>query len=438
MSIIVINTSAKNFIHNQENQIYMTKPVLSDNGVILQASKPVLLPPNTAFMETSVVKKLPTSTMIQSHLALLQAVQNNPIQNTIPTHFDWKLKNPNITKVQNQFLCGCCWALSTATCISDVFVANNILSFNPNMCWTYLISCWKNDVNLQCQGSNPCLALKWIEVNGIGTRKIKPCNYDWCKNNPDCTSQNTEGSVLNNQVPPCSFEQDNNVRFFIKDVIGLSLNKNQLNDKNALPSYFSYTKKQIMKNGPVIGGFTVFPNFLTGDYRCNGKNPSNIYLENVNYQTCKYEKLNTSSIGSHAVVITGWGEGLVDESLLNPNSTSNAQVKIKYWIVRNSWGTTWGALSGYFHMAQYPINIKSQFDVGVTYRTPVQDPKTGLFTYEDVIIGGIVSFSPNYLGYHLVEGFMTQKNNNDIIYFFIAFLILLSIVLLIVILCLKS
>jgi hypothetical protein len=448
MSIITLKTSLKNFLASQGIQIYIEPSIVSENGIISQVSKPVLLPPNTAIMDIRVLPRIPVSALLNTYNSILTTAKNSNknLNEIIPLEFNWKLKNSNITDPPNQYLCGCCWAVSTATCIADVFVVNNFLNFNPNLCWTYLISCWNNDINLQCMGSNPCLALQWIEVYGVGSQKIKNCNYDWCSKQTDCTNKETSGYILNQQVPSCDYEAENNVKFFIKNVYGVSLNQQDLINDQILDSYFIHTKQHIMNVGPVVGGFIVFPNFLTGNFECNGKNPSNIYLENVNYKTQKYQPINpNTTIGSHAVVIIGWGQGLVEESLLKPNNTSTKKITVPYWIVRNSWGTSWGKLKGFFHMAFYPYNKTSQFDVTRISRTVVQNPKTGMYSYEDVPWGGIVTFEPNYLGYlktnpknQNIENFEYPSNSNNIIYFFIACMIALTIILFIIIICLKK
>jgi hypothetical protein len=75
----------------------------------------------------------------------------------------------------------------------------------------------------------------------------------------------------------------------------------------------------------------------------------------------------------------------------------------------------------------------------------VQNPKTGMYSYEDVPWGGIVTFEPNYLGYlktnpknQNIENFEYPSNSNNIIYFFIACMIALTIILFIIIICLKK
>jgi len=87
-----------------------------------------------------------------------------------------------------------------------------------------------------------------------------------------------------------------------------------------------------MINGPVVGGFSVFANLYGGNFLCQGDNPDNIYLENINYEKGIYEK-NTSTIqGGHAVVIIGWGS-------CSKWMVEISGIDIPYWIVRNSWGT---------------------------------------------------------------------------------------------------
>lgn len=76
-------------------------------------------------------------------------------------------------------------------------------------------------------------------------------------------------------------------------------------------------KREILKNGPVIGYIPVYRDFLV--YK-NG-------IYNVLEGTSKFQ-------GGHAVKIVGWGHS---------DGTD-------YWIVENSWGESWG-LRGHAHVA---------------------------------------------------------------------------------------
>ena len=97
----------------------------------------------------------------------------------------------------------------------------------------------------------------------------------------------------------------------------------------------------------------MFKNFLKGDFR----ETNDIYIETSAYQGVEgidYHDPEKDWIGSHAVVIVGWGEDIVND------------VTVSYWIVRNSWGTSWGINQGLFKIAMYGTtglqNRISQFE----------------------------------------------------------------------------
>ena len=82
-------------------------------------------------------------------------------------------------------------------------------------------------------------------------------------------------------------------------------------------------KQEILNNGPIVSKMLVFEDLATSYV-------SGIY----SFDTESTEALLSNSlIGSHAVLLVGWG-------LTEENET-------KFWIVKNSWGTDWGE-SGYF------------------------------------------------------------------------------------------
>ena len=151
-----------------------------------------------------------------------------------------------------------------------------------------------------------------------------------------------------------------------------------------------------MRYGPVVGGYDVYRNHQNtrGIFACDGLNPANIYLEDVNYLQRRHEPLDLSTkVGSHAVVIVGWGEAAVSDALLRPNGSAATKTTVPYWIVRNSWGTAYGE-QGYFKMAMYPFNRYSQFDLSVTIVSTVFDDKTRTYKTATVLTGGIVMFDP--------------------------------------------
>jgi hypothetical protein len=103
-------------------------------------------------------------------------------------------------------------------------------------------------------------------------------------------------------------------------------------------------------------------------------------------------------------------------------------------------------MDGYFHIAQYPINKKSQFDVSVVFTTSVKDPATNKYNYQKIVASGIVTFQPSYFGYEkpnktvikekfqMINPIKNPTKDEAHIYFFIAFLIILTLILFILIL----
>jgi len=85
-----------------------------------------------------------------------------------------------------------------------------------------------------------------------------------------------------------------------------------------------------MAHGPVQTGFMVYADFMK--YKAG-----DIYVKN-----------SSQLMGGHAVKIVGWG---VDPTVGN------------YWIVANSWGTTWGD-AGFFKIKEGECQVDSQCIAG--------------------------------------------------------------------------
>ena len=150
-----------------------------------------------------------------------------------------------------------------------------------------MVSCDKN--NFACNGGYLNYAWTYIEKNGIATDTCEP----YVSGNgsvPSCPSKCRDGSSI--------------TRYHCK-----SGSVKQANGAAA-------TKDLIQDSGPVETGFTVYADFF-------------------NYKSGIYHHVLGDAQGGHAVKILGWG----------------VQGSENYWIVANSWGTSWGE-NGFFKIRQ--------------------------------------------------------------------------------------
>lgn len=301
----------------------------------------------------------------------------------VPEFFTLTDYSTKLTPVQNQYNCGCCWAFACAAAINDNLVYQKMLSENPDISPSYLMSC-DNDNN-KCKGGNPSSALSWIEENGIATNQFE--NFSWCSLNDKCTNTNFNSSLseLNNLVPPCK-KAPSNLKVFIKNI---SRPMNFKTDEEII-SNINFIKQKIMENGSLLGGIAVYDNMLQGNFLHPQKNPSAIYLDKVNYHNFEYQKEDFNLVGFHAITVVGWGNGKVHSSLLGKND--NTFVQVPYWIVRNSWSDAWG-VDGYFHLAMYPYNKLCQLEKPLSLST------------NDDFVGGFLFFD--------VEGFGYKENYEE-------------------------
>lgn len=88
-------------------------------------------------------------------------------------------------------------------------------------------------------------------------------------------------------------------------------------------------KVEILKNGPVETGFSVYEDFMY-------------------YTSGIYVHTSGSYLGGHAVKIIGWG-------------TENG---VDYWLCANSWNTSWGE-QGYFKIKVGQCGIDSDAIAGI-------------------------------------------------------------------------
>lgn len=104
-----------------------------------------------------------------------------------------------------------------------------------------------------------------------------------------------------------------------------------------ITSMEEWFRAEIYSNGPIMIGYTVYQSFM--DFFTT--NPKSIYRAKDFLADIKSNPVdnadNSPNTGGHAVTITGWGEEVHDGAL------------VKYWVIRNSWGTGWGD-EGYFRV----------------------------------------------------------------------------------------
>lgn len=288
----------------------------------------------------------------------------------LPENWNWKhtfpddsedvlRKKENISGSGNQMRCGSCWSISTASIISDLFVASGITSKNPSISTTYSLACYPQ---AKCLGGNPALLFQDIANGGITDNTC--VDYSWCAENANCNGsalQHFDVKNLNTLVPSCGcYNAGPHYRYKISNLahVGIALDDS---NENALSDMIEHVKQHIYTVGPVLGGFLVFDNFMSGAFT---KSNNGVYFESADYSTPGQVRFgHTPNFkGSHAIAILGWG-------IAKNTKTPNGVEDVPYWFCRNSWTEKWGE-SGCFKMAMYPYNKLSQFEKIVIISAP--------------------------------------------------------------------
>ena len=81
-------------------------------------------------------------------------------------------------------------------------------------------------------------------------------------------------------------------------------------------------KREIYEQGPIVTSILVFTDLIE-------------YQSGVYHHVSDEEGFDL--IGSHAVLLVGWG------------TISTEEGQVEYWTVKNSWGDDWG-MDGYFNI----------------------------------------------------------------------------------------
>ena len=207
---------------------------------------------------------------------------------TLPSSYDWRALN-GVTPIKNQGNCGSCWAFSTVGPLeSQILLQNGLQNGNPVvLAEQYLVSCNLNGWN--CNGG-------WFAHD----YHMNESGQD--NNGPGAVFDSADPYVSYSGVdPPCTATYNHPYKIS---------NWAYVASESPVPT-IEAIKQAIYTYGPISAAVYAGPKFQA-------------YSSGV---------FNTNESGTinHAIVLVGWND--------NPG----------YWILRNSWGTSWGQ-AGYMYI----------------------------------------------------------------------------------------
>nr|CAH7726466.1 unnamed protein product [Callosobruchus chinensis] len=239
----------------------------------------------------------------------LETIYHEDNGEDLPEEFDarkqWS-KCESIKEIRDQSACGSCWAVSSASVMSDRVCIHSDQKNQLRISAADLLECCRA-CGFGCGGGYTDAAFDYWKYNGIvsggeynSTEGCKPYPLPRCDHHIDGSSNPCKAIY---DTPQCKRECD-------KDS-DLKYNEDKHNGRKAYK--VSGDERQIqlelIKNGPVVASFFVHADF-------------------VNYKSGVYMSDGVSkTLGGHAVRIIGYGV---------ENGT------YPYWLVTNSWNEHWG------------------------------------------------------------------------------------------------
>jgi len=224
----------------------------------------------------------------------------------LPESVDWTKNKTVVTPVKNQAMCGSCWAFSATGSLEGqhAIKTGKLVSLSEQN----LVDCSRKEGNLGCFGGLMDKAFAYVKDNGgIDTEESYPYT---AKMGTKCLyNSSNSGATLQSWVDVKKGDETE-LQKAVATIGPISVAMDA-----HLPSFHFYKK---------------------GLY--HDKNCSSIHLD-------------------HGVLAVGYGAG---------HHGDDGKAK-DYWIVKNSWGTSWG-MQGYFHLAR---NMDNQCGVATAASYPV-------------------------------------------------------------------
>lgn len=226
----------------------------------------------------------------------------------LPANFFWGNVNGTnfLTYQRNQHIpiyCGSCWAFSATSALSDrIKIARKAQFPDVNLSPQVLISCELPDEG--CHGGDARTAYEWIHNNNITDETCSPYQAYGHDNGIGCTAE--------------------------------------IKCKNCLPGKGCWAQERakiygVNEYGDVVGEEDMINEiYQRGPITC----AIAVTQELINYTGGIFEDKTGRKDLDHDISVVGWGE----------------ENGVKYWIIRNSWGSYWGE-KGNFRLVRGKDNL---------------------------------------------------------------------------------
>ena len=291
-------------------------------------SRPALRASGSSYRKTGFIRPVRASVQGIDKLPLRVLKSATPM----PDNFCWQPQD--LVNTVDQGDCGSCWAQSLASVLADVVSAKSQGAVRTSLSAQQIMECSAYVEGAQpvgCEGNDPYTAIGSLQSKTVPILSAKdyPRKY---------TASNCSASSCVSAAPEGKYYVTVKSAFVISEPIAKAGDGANLRNIENM-------KQHIYNEGPIIGTFMVYSDFM--DY--DGKT---IYEPSA-------DALSEGSQGGHAIELIGWGKDPV-------SGTS-------YWIGRNSWGSNWPAArkpctaegTFYFRMGNNTCEIEA-YSAGAT------------------------------------------------------------------------
>ncbi len=263
----------------------------------------------------------------------------------LPAAFDWRDNGGNwLTPIKNQGICGSCWAFSAVGVAEAALeIGANDPNLTPDLAEQYIVSdCSIVGEYQNCCGGYTSHALQFIRDKGIPDEACMTY-IDGTKEGCSCDNGSCDSNCNYSATGICSDRTCTN------RCTDWSTRLSRIKAYGSVATDRLSIKTALVNKGPLSASL-----YMGGTFDAN-----NIF------------KCSTDDYSNHAVVLVGYNDAE------------------KYWIVRNSWGSSWNG-NGYFKVGYGECRIEEY----VLYATAERAPQPPEAFYKEAPADGKSGLTP--------------------------------------------